>query len=227
MIRFFNDFINLMYPENCFACGRTLHKHEKCLCTFCSFHLPKTDLHKIRDNKIDQIFWGRVPISKAASYLYFTKGSKVQNLIHQLKYKGKQAIGEYLGEQYGKELKTFPEFQTDLIIPVPLHKKKQRIRGYNQSECFCKGLSVSMGIKVDTSTLKRIGNTETQTRKSRFTRWQNMNDQFVVGDISKVKDKTILLVDDVITTGATIESCAITLLNAGAKSVSVVSIACA
>jgi ComF family protein len=175
-----------------------------------------------------KLFWGKVILESAASYLYFHKGNKVQQLIHQLKYKGRKDIGIKLGLQYGHDLKGSPFFQTiQLIIPVPLHPKRLKKRGYNQSEQFAIGLGKTMKIPMDPYVIYRKKETETQTNKSRFKRWQNVAEVFEVKDYVSLEMKHILLVDDVITTGATLESCILTLASIRGIRISVATIAVA
>lgn len=203
------DFFALFYPDLCQACGRSLVKTETCLCTYCRFHLPKTQLHKEPENKLCQIFWGRVPIKMVTALYYFQKGSKVQHLIHEFKYKGKKEIGEFLGMELGIQLKESPYFEgLDMVIPVPLHPAKERKRGFNQSEVFAHGISKAMRIPIDTRNLLRSKPSETQTRKSRFRRWQNVETIFSLSNPVALQGKKVLLVDDVITTGSTLEACA-------------------
>ena len=172
------------------------------------YHLPRTNFHLYCDNPVSRIFWGRVDILNAASFLLFNKGSKVQHLVHALKYKDRKDIGIFLGEEYGRDLKNCLYFSDSMIIiPVPLHKKKYLKRGYNQSEQFAIGLSQEMGIPYTCQSLFRKNSSETQTRKSRFMRWQNVNEIFEVKEPGKIAGRQILLVDDVVTTGATLESC--------------------
>jgi ComF family protein len=191
-------------------------------------HLPVTDFHLHADNPVSQLFWGRVPVHHAASYFYFHKGSRVQHLIHQLKYKGREDIGVYIGRQYGRLLQDSPLFgDVSAIIPVPLHPKKLRKRGYNQSEAFARGLARSMVANVDVYSLIRKEVTDTQTRKSRFKRWENVSEVFDLPDPSSLEGKHVLLVDDVVTTGATLESCIQTLLKPANVKVSIATIACA
>ena len=205
---FLNDFISLIFPRICAGCGNSLWKNEEVLCHFCEYHLPRTNFHADHENPVTRLFWGRVPIEAAAAFLYFNKGGKVQRMIHQLKYKGNKEIGVFLGTQYGQNLKFSPCFNSaDAIIPVPLHKKKYMKRGYNQSEQFAIGLAGPMNIPVNNKLLIRIKATETQTRKSRFRRFQNVNEIFLVKSPDQWSGKHVILVDDVITTGATLESC--------------------
>jgi ComF family protein len=205
---YINDFISLIFPRICAGCGNSLFKNEEVLCSFCEYHLPKTNFHHDPENPVTRLFTGRVVIETGAAYLYFNKGSNVQRLVHHLKYKGRKDVGIYLGDQYGQLLKYAPLFNSaDAIIPVPLHKKKYMQRGYNQSEQFAIGLAGSMKIPVNKHLLTRTKATETQTRKSRFSRYQNVKEIFAVNSPDEWMGKYLVLVDDVITTGATIESC--------------------
>jgi ComF family protein len=209
---YIGDFISLIFPRICAGCGNSLWKNEEVLCHLCEYHLPKTNFHFDHENPLTRLFWGRVPIESGSAFLYFNKGNKVQRLIHQLKYKGEKEIGIFLGAQYGLALKYSPCFNTaDVIIPVPLHKKKFMHRGYNQSEQFAIGLAGSMNIPVNKHMLERTKATETQTRKSRFHRYQNVHEIFSVNHPEQWNGKHLILVDDVITTGATLESCIIAL----------------
>ena len=190
------------------------------------FHLPKTNFHLDNDNPVAKIFWGRVSIHSAAAFYAFNKGGKVQHLVHQLKYKGRQEVGVSVGKLYGYELMQSDYFKTvNTIIPVPLHPKKQKKRGYNQSDCFAQGLSKSMKVEVDYKTLYRAFESETQTKKSRFNRWKNVETIFQLRDLNTLQGKHVLLVDDVITTGATFEACAQTLLQVPDIKVSIAAMA--
>lgn len=221
-----HDFLSLFYPRTCQACENSLYKGEEILCTHCRYHLPKTGFHIQEDNPVIRHFWGKVNLNAAASYYYFNKGQKVQKLIHRLKYKGQKEIGLKVGELYGGELLKSPLFSNvDLIVPVPLHKSRLRTRGYNQSDFFAKGLSAAMNIPVETKLVKRNKKTETQTRKNRFSRWQNVSEVFSTDKKQNIEGKHLLLVDDVITTGSTLAACAETLLQNKNTKVSVASIA--
>jgi len=221
-----DDFISLIFPRICAACGNPLLKKETIICLSCEYHLPRTNYHLYSENPVNQILLGRIPLENCAAFLHFNKGNIVQKLIHQLKYKGRKDIGIYLGKQYGLDLKSSLLFQSvQIIIPVPLHTKRMKQRGYNQSEQFAIGLGETMNILVHTNALFRNKETETQTKKSRFLRWKNVKEVFMVSDIKSLEMKHILLVDDVITTGATIESCVNTLLQVPGIRISVVAIA--
>ena len=220
------NFFALFFPNYCLGCGEPLTRGEEILCTFCLFHLPRTFFHLDPGNPASRVFWGRVRLDMAASFVFFHKGGNVQELLHQLKYQGKKEIGNYLGKLYGYELGdgiTLKE--VDVIMPVPLHPRKLRKRGYNQSHCFAEGLSEAMNIPVENNCLFRKKDTGTQTKKSRYERWENVEDIFGIRNIEKIKGRHVLLVDDVITTGATIEACANVLLAIEGTRVSAVSIA--
>lgn len=220
------DFLNLFFPNNCQACGQALIKNEKIICLSCLYKLPKTNFQMHQENPISQIFWGRVNINSATSFLFFNKGGNVQKLIHQLKYKGNTETGRYLGELMGDDLKKSSLYTgIDLIVPVPLHQNKLHKRGYNQSEIIAEGISKAMQLPVDTNSFIRLEHTETQTKKARYTRWENVKDKFGVINPEKLEGKHILLVDDVLTTGATLESCAHSLLKVSQTNVSMVTLA--
>ncbi len=223
----FSDFISLIYPRVCLACGESLFKQEDCICSKCIYYLPKTNFHKEKENAVSQLFWGRVNIQTATAFYFFKKQSRVQNLLHQLKYKGQKEVGVKIGNLYGQELKIDQKYNdVNLIIPVPLHPDKEKKRGYNQSEMFALGLSKSMDAPCDSKLLIRNHASETQTKKSKYERWENVNSIFEITDEARLKDKHILLVDDVITTGATIEACAQHLLSVPGTRVSIAAIAC-
>lgn len=220
--------LSLAFPKLCAACNVALMQDEDIVCLACKYALPQTNLHTIKGNIIEQVFWGRVPIQFAASFLYFDKLSKVQEIIHQLKYNNQAEIGIELGKWYATILKnsnTLPKI--DAIIPVPLHYSRLKKRGYNQSEMFANGLSEILEKPVFTKVLTRNRKTETQTKKSRFVRWHNVNEAFILTQPKALQNKHILLVDDVLTTGATLESCAQAILMAENIKISILTIATA
>jgi ComF family protein len=203
------DFLSLFYPRLCYACQKALVGNEECICSFCHFHLPQTHLHKERENSVTRILWGRVEVETATSLFYFQKGGKVQKLIHQFKYKGKRDIGLFLGKLLGHQLRESPLWEpVDVIVPVPMHPKKQYKRGFNQSEIFARGIGETLKRPLLTNKLVKVDKTDTQTRKTRFRRWENVEGVFHVNDPDAFRSKNILLVDDVITTGSTLEACA-------------------
>ena len=223
---YFADFVSLIFPELCQACAKSLYRNEEMICADCLYHLPYTNFHQQSDNPVAQQFWGRVPLEAAAAMFYFSKGSRVQNLMHQLKYKNKPEVGVYLGKLAGKRLLENPVFTAaDMIIPVPLHKQKLLKRGYNQSLSFAEGLSEKMLISIEIENLIRTTGTESQTKKSRTSRYENMKEVFSVKNPEKLTGKHILLVDDIVTTGATLEACCNVLLTVPDVKISIAAIA--
>lgn len=221
-----SDLISLFYPRYCLACNSGLAKGEETVCTACMLELPRTDYHINSENALYRRLQGRVPLEFATAFVLFRKRGKVQRLLHHLKYNNHPEIGETLGRVYGEDLRQhyFGE-RIDTIIPVPLHASRKKRRGYNQSAEFGKGLSASLEKPCQEDVLIRITKTETQTKKTKLMRWQNVKEVFHVARPEELVQKNVLLVDDVITTGATIEACVQMMLQAGCKSVSIASIA--
>lgn len=221
-----DDFLSLLFPRACHGCGNHLLRNEDIICTECRVLIPQTGYHTQPGNPVEQLFWGRCRLEKAAAFSYYNKGSRIRKLIHRLKYNGIKEIGIELGNIYGVTLKNsgFTE-NIDLIIPVPLHRSRERKRGYNQSCIISEGISSVTGIRVETAALVRPVKTQTQTKRSRYERWTNVENIFTVADPDKIKDKHVLLVDDVITTGSTIESCVNELIKTPGVKVSVVALA--
>ncbi|MGZ3873628.1 MAG: ComF family protein [Mucilaginibacter sp.] len=220
------DFVSLLFPELCAACGESLVAREHLLCTDCSLNLPFTNFHLQPDNIVARQFWGKIKLEGAFALYYFTKGGKIQNLLHQLKYKGVHQLGNLLGATAAAQLTKNETFKTvDVIIPVPLHKKRLKERGYNQSACFAKGLAPGLNAGVEENNLARVISTETQTHKSRFARFENMQEVFVVKNPERLINKHVLLVDDVITTGSTLEACGVQLLKIPGVKLSIATIA--
>ena len=177
------------------------------------------------ENPVSRIFWGRVNIKAATSFLFFSKMGRVQSLIHQLKYKRQKEVGLLIGKLFGDDLLNSPYYtDIDFIIPVPLHPKKLKTRGYNQSLMIANGLQESMGIEVFTG-LQRKAHSSTQTRKSRYERWENVKDIFEIKEHKRLESKSVLLVDDVLTTGATLEACAQVLLDISGLQISIATLA--
>ncbi len=223
---FWDDFISLLFPRLCYGCGNHLVRNESLICTECFVMIPRTNYHLEPDNPVAQLFWGRCRIEKAAAFSYYTRDSRIRKLIHQLKYKGAREIGAELGRIYAFSLMSSKFLDDiDMIIPVPLHPSRVRQRGFNQSDEISQGISSVSGLPVDTATLVRKTVTQTQTRKSRYDRWTNVSDIFYVTGEDKLKGRHVLLVDDVITTGSTIEACADEILKTEETKVSVAVIA--
>ncbi len=228
MKRIFNLFLSLLYPEVCAACGALLQHDEKVVCLSCQYLAPKTGYENVGDNPVARIFWGRVHLHAASATFFFAKKGRIQHLIHELKYKGNQEAGLFLGEEMGKALHQSAFFSDiDVLIPVPLLPKKVKVRGYNQSEIIAKGMMRHLPASLSTHHLVRSVATETQTKKSREARWKNVRDIFVVNRAEEIAGKHLLLIDDVITTGSTIEACAQKLLEIPGVKVSVAAAACA
>jgi ComF family protein len=221
-----HDISNIIYPKLCAACHETLNKHEKVICLKCQLGLPKTDHVLYDDNPVAKKFWGKVPIERALAMYHFHKTSRLQEVMHALKYKGRQDVGIRLGNLMGYHLLQYQLFaDVDYLTAVPLHKDKLEKRGYNQSGVIAAGLSEVLHIPYDADILQRSLFTETQTKKSRMERWENVKDIFEVQKQDLVTNKHILLLDDVITTGSTLEACAVKLIaNQGTK-VSIVAVA--
>ena len=226
-LRFLEDLLGLFYPNLCLACHRRLPFGTSVLCVNCHYQLPKTAFHLSPDNNpFVERFWGRVPVHAGAALYYFSKGGKVQHLIHALKYEGRQEVGVQMGRWYGDQLRQTPVFcNTEVIVPVPLHPRRQWERGYNQSDCFAEGLSDTMGIPWRPDAVVRRRHTHTQTQKSRLQRLQNVDSLFAVSKPELLQGKHILLVDDVMTTGATLEACALQLLELPGTTVSLATMA--
>lgn len=204
---FINDFLSLIYPRHCEACSDNLFGHEQFICNFCKLNLPKSNYHTMGETELSRVFAGRVPLVNAGCYYLYEKSGKVQKLLHAIKYENQKELGEYIGVLYGQELLKHNAFnQIDVILPVPLHKNKLRARGYNQSEWFAKGLSKSLSKPLHPEMLERITETSTQTKKRKYQRWENVEGIFKLNDPHSIAHKHVLLVDDVITTGATIEA---------------------
>ncbi len=221
-----DDFISLLFPRLCYACGDHLLRNENLICTGCHVAIPRTMYHIEPDNPVSRLFWGRCVIEKAAAFSLYNKGSRIRNLIHNMKYKGIGEIGFELGRIYGLSLKSSGFLSDiDIIIPVPLHPSKKRTRGFNQSEVISEGIAAASGLPVIADSLVRSSSSATQTKRSRYERWVNVEGIFRLTDPEAVSGRHILLVDDVITTGSTIESCINELIKVTGVRVSVVAMA--
>ncbi|WP_324719765.1 ComF family protein [Salinimicrobium sp. HB62] len=205
----FHDFLNLLYPKLCNVCESSLNSNEAILCTSCLHALPVADHHLETGNTTEKIFYGRIPVENATSLLQFEKKGMVQRLIHNLKYRGHEEIGTFLGAWLGSELKEIAEWrQITLVVPVPLHKKKLRIRGYNQVSEFGKELAKALEVPYRDDLLLKVSATKTQTLKKRLARWSSIDETFILKNTSALENAHVLLVDDLVTTGATLEACA-------------------
>ena len=208
-MKILKDFFRIFYPELCANCDNQLAQNENTVCTFCRHDLPLANFTNYSNNKITKTFYGRIIIEKANTLLFYRKEGITKKLIHELKYKGNEEVGTFFGNWLGEILKHNNEFSDiDLIIPVPLHPKKLKQRGYNQVSKFGKKLSDHLEKPFLENELLRTSTSKTQTFKARFERFNNNDTKFQLKNTSTFKDKHILLIDDVITTGATLEACA-------------------
>lgn len=221
-----NDFMSLIYPRLCEACGLNLFGHEKHICNLCKVNLRRSHYHLKENNPITLMLAGRIPVRQASAFLLFEKNGKVQNILHSIKYRNNKELAVLMGTLYAEELLKDAAFQEiSSIIPIPLHPKKLKLRGFNQSERFASGLSNKLNIPMNTSCLFRAKESSTQTRKKKFERWENVEGIFELKNKEVLKDQHILLVDDVITTGATLEAAWDCLKTTEGLRVSVASIA--
>lgn len=228
LVEIFQDFLSLFFPCYCLGCQDALLKGEELVCTGCMLEMPQTNFHLDRENALFRRLSVRIPLRYGIALFKFTKNGRVQSVLHALKYKNHPEAGVALGKLYGEKLASgglLHEF--DLIIPIPLHRARRRKRGYNQSAKFAEGLSEKLGIPFSDTTVLRRTKTDTQTRKSKLNRWENVKEVFEVSDPAIVRNRRVLLVDDVVTTGATVEACGQVLLKAGCRELSVACIAVA
>lgn len=217
--------LHLAFPHVCEGCGTDVLEDQHELCLHCLSQLPLTRYEQFSPNPVEKILEVRMSIQHAAGILYFTKESLVQQLMHQFKYKGNKELGIYLGRFIGHSLKTSPLYQdVDCIVPLPLHPTKEKRRGYNQATILCEGISEVLGKPLLRKAIVRTTFTESQTRKNRVERWQNMEGRFAVEAPGQLKGKHVLLVDDVITTGATLEACGRVILEQEGARLSVVTL---
>ena len=224
--KIFTDLFKLFFPHVCRCCGNTLLNSENQICTECILHLPLTNFVDIVNNPVEKKLWGRAQIEAATSLLFFSKKGNVQKILHEIKYKNNITLAHFMGNQLGIELKKSNRFNDiDIIVPVPLHRKKQKERGYNQSEEIAKGIVNHFDKEINTTSLIKTTYTKSQTKQNRFSRWKNVSEIFSVTNTDKIENKHILLVDDVITTGATLEACAKELLKIPSVKVSIATLA--
>ena len=210
-----NDFAHLFFPHVCAGCGTDILNQESQLCLRCIDQLPLTNFHLHANNPVEKKFWGRIPVANAAAHCHFTGESLIQHLLHQLKYKGNKDIGYFLGTMMANALQSSNRFSdVDALIPLPLFAAREKRRGYNQATILCEGMARVMKLPVIKTAVTRLSATETQTHKNRVERWQNMEGRFQLINTSIISCKHIILVDDVVTTGATLEACGQELLQA-------------
>jgi len=221
-------FTHLLYPELCVACGGDLPSSSTCFCLRCRAKLTPSDMHLVQDNEFIQRLWGRLKIESGAAAYYFTRESPIRMAVHHLKYKNKPEIGLMIGREFGRMLRESDFFKSvDGVIPVPLHPRKERMRGYNQSTVFAQGLSEAMDVPMLGKVLVRRVFTATQTKKRRMERFENVGEAFAVEKPQTIEGKHLLLVDDVLTTGATLELCGKSILEVEGTRLSCATIAIA
>ena len=223
---YIDDFLHLFFPHICIGCNTDVLNHDDALCAKCISNLPGTGFVSTAGNPVEKIFYGRLNVQNAGSAFYFNKDSVIQHAIIQLKYKGNRKAGNFLGRLLGQQLANSKRFDdVDLIIPLPLNDKKLFKRGYNQASVIAKGITSIWHKPVIENAVDRILFTETQTHKDRIARWETMEGVFTVTQPGLLKDKHVLLVDDIITTGATLEACGEAILKTPGIKLSVATIA--
>lgn len=226
MNKWLEGLFNLLFPRCCLICGVVLSRNENFLCITCLTGLPRTNYHQETDNEIEKGFWGKFILGRATSYFFYDKDSDYHKIIHELKYHNCPQVGQVMGRCFSKEILSSGFFDdVDLIIPVPLHPKKQKARGYNQSEWIAKGVSEVTGLAIETEIIKRVVDNSSQTRKGVLERWENVDGIFKITNLENIRGKHLLLVDDVLTTGATISSCAASLNKVEGIKISVLTLA--
>ena len=220
--QFLRPLFRLFFVKQCPVCGGLLRNGEEVMCLKCEMGLPLTGFGATPGNPAEQLFWGKLPIERASSFFYYQKGNDYTQLILHLKYRGRKDIGRTLGRMAGEQLLKEGFFDgIDLLVPVPLHPRRLHQRGYNQSCCIAEGIAKATGIPVEPHCLRRIVNTQTQTHKQRVERWDTIQKAFALGPKAAIDGKHLLLIDDVLTTGATLTACAEAILQASTARISV------
>lgn len=209
-----DSFLHLLFPHVCSGCSNDMLSKESLLCMRCMDAMPGTHFELHAGNPVEKKFWGRIPLEQATAQYYFTKESLMRRLMYEFKYRGNRELGTQLGKMMGESLKTSNRFNVDALVPLPLFPAKEKRRGYNQATILCEGMAESLQVPVLKDVIIRSQHTDTQTKKGRIERWQNMEGKFVLAKSETIRNKTVLLVDDVVTTGATLEACGMELLKA-------------
>lgn len=213
---YLNAFLHLFYPHNCEGCGSDILPESRLLCARCIHELPETGFFDREANPVEKLFYGRMDVRQAAASFYFTKQSLLQHLMVQLKYRNNREAGYFFGRMMGRAMSASGRFDSvDALVPLPLNEKKQKLRGYNQAELICMGITEVWSKPLLRGVVARTRFTETQTHQGRISRWQNMEGVFALDQDHSLGGKHVLLVDDVITTGATLEACGMALQRAG------------
>jgi competence protein ComFC len=203
------DLLHVLYPQNCLICKNEFNQSKLAICPICSSELAYTHFEDYNQaTNLDKLFWGRIQLEGTYALLRFKQQNSTQQILHELKYKNNPEIGTHFGKEIGLKIKELAQFSdADALIPVPLHPKKEFIRGYNQAEIICKGIAESTGITLRKDLLKRVSFTESQTKKGKASRWDNMQNRFKLQGIKRTNLKHLIIVDDVVTTGSTLETC--------------------
>lgn len=219
---------HLLLPHQCMGCGNDQLLDNAPLCHACFLDLPRTYSERIPENPVEKIFHGRVNLKAATSLYYFTKDQLLQELLHQLKYQGRKNIGTYIGSLMGEVLKQELRFHPiDCIVPMPMVRQKEKKRGYNQAVLIAQGMASNMQLPVLQNAVVRTSGVKSQTGLNRMLRWENVKDRYVLKQADALKDQHVLLVDDVVTTGASLESCSMEIIRANPASLSIATIAIA
>ncbi len=222
------DFVGLFLPRRCAGCDQALYNAEYSICRDCANDLPRLRGHDDAENQVEQLFRGKVQLEAASAFLIFRKGGKVQRMLHRLKYKGDRNVGLELGKRMAEDAMTSTRFATvDMLMAVPLHRDREKQRGYNQAHVLVEGMAAAWNLPMADGSLLRMASTRSQTRKGRMARWGNVKEAFQIGDPQQLEGKHILLVDDVVTTGSTLEGCILALQATPGVRVSVMACACA
>jgi ComF family protein len=226
-LKFYVDaFVTLFYPRTCYACYANQIDKNEMICIECLQKLPYTNFESIKENATEKLFWGRITTSFACSIFYFEKENMLQNIIHQIKYKNEKKLGIFMGKLMGLKInELIKEHNIDFMLPMPIHPKKEKKRGYNQATLLCIGINEITTLEYIENAIVKIQHTETQTKKSRIERWRNVEQVFNVPNPHLIKGKNILIIDDVITTGASTEACGQMLLEHGANAISICGLA--
>lgn len=203
--------LHWFFPHNCAGCGSSLLEKQSCLCLKCLSKMPLTNYASTKDNAVEKIFWGRLPLQSAGASFYFSKKSLMQELLHECKYGGNKELLFQLGKMMGEHIKNQTRFDIDALVPLPLHRHKEKKRGYNQALILCEGMAEVLNLPIRKDLVIRNSSTDTQTKKDRLNRWSNMEGKFSLKEMIGIGSH-LLLVDDVITTGATLEACGQSLL---------------
>jgi ComF family protein len=225
--RFYKEaLLHMLFPSLCFGCAVNNVDDDEMVCINCKLSFPFTSFEKIRNNTVEKLFWGRVPLLFSCSTFYYAAETSIQQIIHHIKYRDEKELGIFMGKLMGERLQTLLlQNNADLCLPMPLHPSKEKKRGYNQASLLCEGMHHATGIHYNEEVLERKIATATQTQKNRMERWRNVKDVFAINNNNIIQNKNIVLVDDVITTGASMEACARILLDNGAKTVAITSLA--